>query len=106
MKTESKIYTQRELELANMLTMEYELNLEPGTYEAVLDLKAMTRANVLRVFFTFADGRKIISTVNWWSNYRGLLDAEVGAKYLLTYRDYPAGVFLAGAKKAGTEYVE
>jgi len=106
MKTKSKIYTQRELELANMLTMEYELNLEPGTYEAVLDLKAMTRANVLRVFFTFADGRKIISTVNWWSNYRGLLDAEVGVKYLLTYRDYPAGVFLAEAKKAGPEYVE
>ena len=53
MKTESKIYTQRELELAHILTMEYELNLEPGTYEAILDLKAMTRANVLRVFLLF-----------------------------------------------------
>ena len=106
MKPESKIYTQRELELAHMLTMEYELNLEPGTYEAILDLKAMTRTDVLRVFFTFADGRKIIATVNWWSNYRGLLDAEVGAKYRLTYKTYPAGVFLAAAEKMEADYVE
>lgn len=106
MKIENKIYTQRELELEHILTMEYGWNPEPGIYEAVLDLKAMTRANVLRVFFTFADGRKIISTVNWWSNYRGLLDAEVGAKYLLTYREYPAGVFLAAAERVGAEYVE
>lgn len=106
MKTESKIYTQRELELAHILTMEYELNLEPGTYEAILDLKAMTRTDVLRVFFTFADGRKIIATVNWWSNYRGLLEAEVGAKYRLTYKTYPAGVFLAAAEKVEADHVE
>ena len=106
MNTESKIYTQRELELANILTMEYELNLEPGTYEAILDLKAMTRTDVLRVFFTFADGRKIITTVNWWSNYRGLMDAEAGAKYRLVYKAYPAGVFLAAAEKMEENYVE
>ena len=59
---ENKVYTQSELKARNIITMDYELNLEPGDYLAVLDLKAQAR-NCLRVFFTFDDGRKIMATV-------------------------------------------
>lgn len=48
---ENKVYTQNELKAQNILTMDYVLNLEPGDFIGVLDLKAQAR-NCLRVFFT------------------------------------------------------
>lgn len=37
---ENKVYTQNELKAQNIITMDYALNLEPGEFVAVLDLKA------------------------------------------------------------------
>ena len=45
---ENKVYTQNELKAHNILTMDYVLNLEPGDFIGVLDLKAQAR-NCLRV---------------------------------------------------------
>ena len=45
---ENKVYTQNELKAQNILTMDYVLNLEPGDFIEVLDLKAQAR-NCLRV---------------------------------------------------------
>ena len=45
---ENKVYTQNELKAQNILTMDYVLNLEPGDFIGVLDLKAQAR-NCLRV---------------------------------------------------------
>ena len=82
---ENKVYTQSELKARNIITMDYELNLEPGEYSAVLDLKAQAR-NCLRVFFTFDDGRKIMATVQWWQKYLGLYDLPVGTRLRLIYK--------------------
>ena len=82
---ENKVYTQSELKARNIITMDYELNLEPGDYLAVLDLKAQAR-NCLRVFFTFDDGRKIMAAVQWWQKYLGLYEIPVGTRLRLIYK--------------------
>lgn len=82
---ENKVYTQNELKARNIITMDYELNLEPGEYLAVLDLKAQAR-NCLRVFFTFDDGRKIMAAVQWWQKYLGLYEIPVGTRLRLIYK--------------------
>lgn len=62
---EDKVYTQSELKAQNIITTDYVLNLEPGKFIAVLDMKAEAR-NCLRVFFTFEDSRKVMATTQWW----------------------------------------
>lgn len=87
---ENKVYTQEDLRMENILTMDYVLNLEPGDFVAVLDLKAKAR-NCLRVFFTFDDGRKIMATVQWWQKYLGLYEMPIGTKLLLHYCEFSRG---------------
>ena len=82
---ENKVYTQRELKAENILTMEYELNLDEGEFTAVLDMKAEARS-CLRVFFTFDDGRKIMATAQWWQKYLGFYEMPVGTHLLLRYK--------------------
>ena len=79
------VYTQSDLKRYNILTMDYVLNLEPGDYLAVLDLKAET-SRCLRAFFTFDDGRKILAAVHWWQKYLGLYDIPNGSRVKLSYR--------------------
>ena len=83
---ENKVYTQNELKVQNIITMDYALNLEPGEFVAVLDLKAQAR-NCLRVFFTFEDGRKIMAVAQWWQRYLGFYEIPVGTRLLLHYRE-------------------
>ena len=83
---ENKVYTQNELKAQNIITMDYALNLEPGNFVAVLDLKATAR-NCLRVFFTFADGRKIMAAAQWWQRYLGFYEIPVGTHLLLHYKE-------------------
>lgn len=52
----------------SIITTDYVLNLEPGKFIAVLDMKAEAR-NCLRVFFTFEDSRKVMATTQWWQRY-------------------------------------
>ena len=85
-----KVYKQYELKRLNILTTEYELNLEPDDFIAVLDLKAEAR-NCLRVFFTFEDGRKVMATTQWWQQYLGMYEIPVGSRLLLHYRENSRG---------------
>lgn len=75
---ENNVYTQNELKAQNIITMDYALNLEPGEFVAVLDLKAQA-SNCLRVFFTFEDGRKIMAAAQWWQRYLGFY--EIPGRY-------------------------
>ena len=83
---ENKVYTQNELKAQNIITMDYALNLEPGEFVAVLDLKAQA-SNCLRVFFTFEDGRKIMAVAQRWQRYLGFYEISVGTRLLLHYRE-------------------
>ena len=78
------VYTQSDLRRFNILTMDYVLNLEPGDFLAVLDLKAEAR-RCLRAFFTFEDRRRIMSAVYWWQCYLGLYDIPNGSNVKLHY---------------------
>ncbi|MBE7005943.1 MAG: hypothetical protein E7424_02195 [Ruminococcaceae bacterium] len=78
------VYTQSDLRRFNILTTDYVLNLEPGDFFAVLDLKAEAR-RCLRAFFTFNDGRRIMSTVHWWQCYLGIYDIPSGSRVKLHY---------------------
>ena len=78
------VYTQNDLRRYNILTMDYVLNLEPGDFYAVLDLKAEAR-RCLRAFFTFDDGRRIMSTVHWWQRYLGLYEIPCKSRVKLHY---------------------
>ena len=83
---ENKVYTQNELKAQNIITMDYALNLEPGEFVAVLDLKSQA-SNCLRVFFTFEDGRKIMAAAQWWQRYLGFYEIPVGTRLLLHYKE-------------------
>lgn len=69
-----------------IITTDYVLNLEPGKFIAVLDMKAEAR-NCLRVFFTFEDSRKVMATTQWWQRYLGFYEIPVGTHLLLHYRE-------------------
>jgi hypothetical protein len=83
---EDKVYTQDELRAENIITMDYTLNVKPGAFVAVLDMKAEAQ-KCLRVFFTFADGRKVMATTHWWQRYLGMYETPVGAHLLLRYKE-------------------
>lgn len=98
---ENKVYTQDELRRENILTDEYTLNLEPGEFIARLDLKAETprRNNCLRLFFTFEDGRKVMSTAHWWQRYLGFMETPADTRMRLTYGKTAHGeVYLTSAE--------
>ena len=65
---------------------QHALNLEPGEFLAVLDLKAQAR-NCRRVFFSFEDGRKIMATPQWWQKYLGFYEIPIGTHLLLHYKE-------------------
>jgi hypothetical protein len=39
------------------------------------------------VFFTFADGRKVMATTHWWQRYLGMYETPVGTHLLLRYKE-------------------
>ena len=95
----NKVYTQEELRLAGIYTGDYQLNLNPGTYYGILDLKAeASRSNCLRLFFTMADGSKVFATAHWWQKYLGFYEIPVGTMMALRYEANSRGdVFLTAA---------
>lgn len=83
----------------------YVYNRDPGVYEAVIDFMAESRKRgVLRVFFTFSDGRKVLAPVYWWHKYLGFCEREPGDKVILTYEKIEDGrIFLAFAETIDEE---
>ena len=62
----------------------YHFITETGTFTAYLDLKVWGK-RCLECFFTFADGRKIISCTFPEVDYLGLADILAGANLRLTF---------------------
>ena len=65
-------------------TSDYHFITEPGTFTAYLDLKVWGK-RCLECFFTFADGRKIISCTFPEVDYLGLADIPAGTDMRLTF---------------------
>ncbi len=81
-------------------TADYHYNLTPGEFRATLDMKAEAHPGILRLFFTFEDGRKIISPVYDFHDYLGFYQIPDGTKMILEYEKKVKGTFLVAAKKA------
>lgn len=93
------VFTQDDLRQQNIITTDYVLNLEPGEFLAVLDMKAEAR-RCLRAFFTFDDGRRIMSTTHWWQRYLGLYDIPNQSRVKLCYEATNRGeVYLRGVER-------
>ncbi len=91
--TENKIYTRNEMRRLNILTEEYVFIGEPEEVVATLDMKAEARSGMLRLFFSFSDGRKIITPVFWWQQYLGFYEIPVGTTLRLTYGEGKNGLY-------------
>jgi len=93
------VYTRDQMRELRIMTQDYALNMKEGSFPARLDLKAEGHSGMLRVFFTFDDGKKIVSPVYWWKRYLGFYEIPVGSKVLLTYTRCSQGVFLTEVKQ-------
>ena len=67
-------------------TSDYHFITEPGTFTAYLELKVWGKRS-LECFFTFADGRKIISCTFPEADYLGLADIPIGTNLKLTFEE-------------------
>ena len=67
-------------------TRDYHFITEPGTFTAYLELKVWGKRS-LECFFTFADGRKIISCTFPEVDYLGLADIPIGTNLRLTFEE-------------------
>lgn len=94
---EDIVYTQESIRDSRINTQAYHLNLEVGIFEATLEMKAKGHPGILRVFFSFSDGQKIIALVYWWQQYLGFYEIPIGTKLFLTYERNARGTFLTGA---------
>ena len=81
---ENKVYSCTEMQRQNILTDDYELMSGPGEVTATLTLKAAARNGMVRLFFTFSDGRKIITPVFWWQRSKGFKQRIVGPQFSLS----------------------
>ena len=60
------VYSREYMRENRVDTTAYEINTVPGIFKATLEMKAQGHSGILRVFFSFSDGRKIIAPVYWW----------------------------------------
>ena len=77
---------------------DFQLNTMTGKFNAVLENKAWGGSRILRLFFTFDDGRQIIAPVYPWQRYLGFCEMPLGSKVKLTYTQTHRGTFLTEAE--------
>ena len=82
---EDKVYSRAEMRAMEIDTSDYCFLTETGDFHAQLLLKAEARDGMLRAFFRFEDGRKIITPIFWWQKRLGLWNIPVGKWLLLRY---------------------
>ena len=83
---------------SEMAANDYALNTIPGFYDAVLEMKAWGGSRILRLFFSFDDGRQIIAPVYPWQRYLGFCEMPLGSKVRLNYTENVRGVYLTGVE--------
>ena len=97
---EDKIYSRTEMRQMELDTSDYRFLDEPGEFYARLVLKAEAREGMLRAFFLFEDGRKIITPIFWWQKMQGLWDLPLRKPLLLRYTiNAKGGIYLADAEE-------
>ena len=82
---EDKVYSRAEMRAMEIDTSGYCFLTDTGDFRAQLLLKEEARDGMLRAFFRFEDGRKIITPIFWWQKRLGLWDIPVGKWLLLHY---------------------
>ena len=95
---ENTVYTSKQMFEFAVDTSAYVFNYVEGSFSARLDLKAEGHGGMLRLFFTFDDGRKIIAPVYWWQNYLDFYGMPLGSRVRLTYTKTSHGTFLSKAE--------
>ena len=80
----------REKEIA---TDEYRLNLEEGSFNAVLEFLAEGKKGTLRAFFRFDDGRKVFAQLQYFNNYLGILKIPHNTPICICYEKSARGIF-------------
>ena len=70
---EKDIFTLEDMRRLNIITTHYQKIQAPEIVTATLEMKAECRdPHVLRLFFAFQDGRKIITPVFSWQSFLGM----------------------------------
>lgn len=93
------ILTRNQLRRLGIDTSMYRYNTLPGVFEATIDFMAQGHEDILRLFFTFADGRKIIAPVYAYNRHLGFFTRQKGDRVLLIYEEVSRErVFLIDAK--------
>lgn len=89
-----EIKTLDEMRDENIVTDEYEVNLEEGSFSARLVMLAeCTKVGAFRAFFKFDDGRNVFAFLQYFNRYLGILSIAPGAHLLISYRKTDKGVF-------------
>ena len=81
----NKVYSLAEMQDAGIVTCDYAFMDKPGDYIGSLDMKAVARGGMLRLFLRLVDGRKIITPVFWWQKYLGFYEMDNGTRLRLVY---------------------
>jgi hypothetical protein len=95
----SDALTREEFRDRGFNTSDYHYNSIPGEFRATLDMKAEGHPGILRLFFTFKDGRKIIAPVYEFHDFLGFYKIPDGTEVILSYRKTIHGTFLVEARK-------
>ena len=83
---EKDIFTLDDMKRLNIITTHYQKIQAPEVVTATLEMKAECRdPHVLRLFFAFQDGRKIITPVFSWQSFLGMHVIPTGTVLKLTY---------------------
>ena len=89
------VYTLEEMKELNIITDHYQMITAPEIVTATLEMKAECRdPHVLRLFFAFQDGRKIITPVFSWQSFLGMHAIPNGTVLRLTYGPGRDGMFI------------
>ena len=93
------VISRADFSVSDMADNDYRYNTRPGSFEAVVMLKAQATRGILRVFFLFEDGRQIIAPVYKWQRYLGFYEIPIGSRVRLTYEETAHGTFLREAER-------
>ena len=92
---EKDIFTLDDMKRLNIITTHYQKIQAPEIVTATLEMKAECRdPHVLRLFFDFQDGRKIITPVFAWQSFLGMYAIPNGTVLRLTYVPGRDGMFI------------
>ena len=90
-----EVYSLEDMKQLNIITTHYKKVSAPEIVTATLEMKAECRdRHVLRLFFVFQDGRKIITPVFSWQSFLGMYAIPNGTVLRLTYGPGRDGMFI------------